>query len=85
MDEELLLFTPCPTEENLDCVVERGGNQFVTLVIENHGHTAVQLRKGMRLGTVTPVDLAQVPPMQHSTSFSKCHLGSLMPRPHFNA
>ena len=37
--------------------MEKGDNQFVTLVVENHGHTAVRLRKGMRLGTVTTVDL----------------------------
>ena len=37
-----MLFTPSLLEENMllpDCVVEKGDNQFVTLVIENHGHT----------------------------------------------
>ena len=50
---------PSLTDESvllLDCVVEKGDDQFVTLVVENHGHTDA-VRKGMRLGTVISVDL----------------------------
>ena len=60
LEEELLLFTPNLPDENVllpDCVVERGADQFVTLVVENHGHTAVCLEQGKQLGRVTPVEL----------------------------
>ena len=59
LDEGPLLFMPSLTDESvllLDCVVEKGDDQFVTLVVENHGHTDA-VRKGMRLGTVISVDL----------------------------
>lgn len=60
MNAQLLLFTPCTLEENLllaDSVVELKEDEFVMLVVQNHGNTAVRLKTGVRLGAVTPVDL----------------------------
>ena len=60
MDAGLLLFTPDPPGDDLllaDSVVTPGDDRFVTLVIENHGHATVRLGKGVRLGTMTAVEL----------------------------
>ena len=60
IDEELLLFTPHSLEGGVllpDSVIATEGDKFVTLVVQNHGHTAVRLVKGLRLGMVTPVHL----------------------------
>jgi hypothetical protein len=45
-----------------------GEDQFMTLVIENHGPAAVWLEKGMRLGTATPVELVPAPKGQKGGS-----------------
>ena len=65
LNTELLLFTPNVSHEDLfltDSAVAPGEDKFITLVAQNHSHTAVWLGKGMRLGTVIPVDLA--PPIE---------------------
>ena len=50
--EELSLFTPCSSVADLvlaDAAVELDNGCWLTLILENHGHTPVQLEKGMVL------------------------------------
>ena len=59
LDSELLLFTPCSLDNDVllpDSAVTLQEDKLVTVVVRNHGRTAVRLPGGVRLGTVTPVD-----------------------------
>ena len=64
IDEELetgpLLFTPGIQEEEgvmlADSVVTAETHNTVILVVENHGIAEVRLDKGVKLGTMTPVE-----------------------------
>jgi hypothetical protein len=40
-----------------DGVVEMGDDCFMTLIVQNHGTKELHLKKGVRLGTVAPVDV----------------------------
>ena len=54
------MFTPGELKGQLqmtDSVVECGGDQYMTLVIQNHGVEKMRLKKGRCLGTVMPVDI----------------------------
>ena len=53
-----------PRECDPPRIVSPGQDNFVMLVVQNHGHTAVQLEKGIRLGTVIPVELV---PLEEGT------------------
>ena len=66
LSDELLLFSPdMPSSDILlvESTVTTREDHLVTLVVENHGYAAVRLKKGVRLGTVTPVEL--VPADKH--------------------
>ena len=55
-----LLFTPGTLSESLqmaDSVVETEDDQFVTLLLQNHGTEKFYLKKGLQLGTASPVDV----------------------------
>ena len=63
LEAGLLLFTPGVLKEEgvilADGVVTKEGEQSVRLVVENHSHDEVRLGKGVRLGTVTGVEVVQ--------------------------
>ena len=55
-----LLFTPGELSESLrmaDSVVEMEDDQFVTLLLQNHGTEKLYLKKGLQLGIASPVDV----------------------------
>ena len=57
MDTYLLLFTQGKILQMADSVVEMGDDCFMTLIVQNHGTKELHLKKGVRLGTVAPVDV----------------------------
>ena len=60
---EALLLTPGELGQTLrlaDGVVQIDDDQFVTLVVENHGAEKTHLKKGTQLGTLAPVDILTV-------------------------
>ena len=55
-----LLFTPGELSESVrmaDSVVEMEDDQFVTLLLQNHGTEKLYLKKGLQLGIASPVDV----------------------------